>query len=224
MEPPPLSVDIDGTLSGRDRVIDRRAMDVLQAWPAPVIVATGKAMPFPVALCEFVGIEPNVIAENGGVVVVGETEFLEIAGDAAAARAVAEGYADRGHSLGWGPLDLANRWRETEIAVNRESPVEPLEELAERHGLEVIDSKYAYHVKDPTVDKGTGLRLAAEQLDLEPGDFLAIGDSDNDVEAFEIAGEAVAVANAAESARAAADRVTDAKYGDGFLEAVEPYR
>lgn len=222
-ETPPLAVDIDGTLSGPDRVIDRRAMDVLQAWPAPVVVATGKAMPYPIALCEFVGIEPTVIAENGGVVVVGETEFLEIAGDAEAARAVAEAYADRGHTLGWGPLDLANRWRETEIAVSLDSPRAPLDELADQHGLVVLDTGYAYHVKDPSVDKGTGLALVAGELDRDPADFLAVGDSENDAEIFERAGRAVAVANADDTAKAAADAVTDASHGDGFLEAVEPY-
>ena len=223
-DPPPLAVDIDGTLSGPDRVIDRRAMDVIQAWPAPVVVATGKAMPYPVALCEFIGIEPTVIAENGGVVVVGETNTLETAGDAEAARAVAEAYIDRGHTLGWGPLDLANRWRETEIAVSLDAPREPLDELAPAHGLVVIDTGYAYHVKDPSVDKGTGLEIAAEELGLTPADFLAVGDSINDADAFDIVGEAVAVANADEHARAAADRITDAAHAEGFLEAVAPYR
>lgn len=223
-ETPPLAVDVDGTLTGPDRAVDPRVFPVLREWDAPVALATGKAFPYPVALCEFLGIEPCVVAENGGVVFVGHTDCLEYAGDPEAASAVAAGYRDRGFDLGWGPADLANRWRETEVAVSRERPREPLEELAAAHGLVVVDTGFAYHVKAPDVDKGTGLEIVAEELDRDVSEFLVVGDSENDAPAFELAGEAVAVANADDTARAAADRVTDASYTDGFLEAVAAYR
>jgi len=88
----------------------------------------------------------------------------------------------------------------------------------------VLDTGFAYHVTDPDVDKGTGLRAVCGELDREPAEFLAVGDSENDAQLFDVAREAVAVANADETAKARADRVTDARYADGFLEAVEPYR
>lgn len=222
-ETPPLTVDVDGTLTGPDRAVDPRTFDVLRAWDAPVVVATGKAMPFPIALCEFVGIEPCVVAENGGVVFVGQTEELVFEGDPEAAAAVAAAYRDAGYDLGWGPIDLANRWRETEIAVNIDQPLEPLQELAMEHGLVVVDTGFAYHVKAPDVDKGTGLRVVADELRLSTDDFLAVGDSENDAPTFELAGESVAVANADDTAKAAADRQTETEYADGFLEAVGPY-
>jgi phosphoglycolate phosphatase (TIGR01487 family) len=218
-----LAVDIEGTLNGPDRAVDPRVFPVLGNWEAPVIVATGKAFPYPIALCEFVGIEPCVIAENGGVVFVGQTDALLYGGDPEGAEAVVAALAAREYELGWGPADLANRWRETEIAVHIDRPRGPLDDIAAEHGLEVVDTGYADPVKSPAVDKGTGLELAAEELGLLPENFLSIGDSENDAAAFEIAGEAVAVANADEMALAAADRVTDASYADGFLEAVEPY-
>ncbi|MFB6308721.1 MAG: phosphoglycolate phosphatase [Haloarculaceae archaeon] len=216
----PLVVDIDGTLTGPDRAVDPRVFPALREWSGPVAIATGKAMPFPVALCEFLGIERTVVAENGGVVFVESTDRLRFEGDPDAATAVATAYRDRGHDLGWGEIDLANRWRETELAVSRDQPLAPLEEIAGEHGLVVVDTGFAYHVKDPDVDKGRGLAAVAAELDCDPGDFLAVGDSANDVAMFERAGEAVAVANADEHAREAADRVTDASYADGFLEAV----
>jgi len=222
-EQPPLAVDIDGTLNGPDRAVDPRVFPVLRDWAAPVVVATGKAFPYPVALCEFIGIEPCVIAENGGVVFVGQTESLRYGGDPEGAAAVDRVLRERDYDLGWGPIDLANRWRETEIAINLDRPRDPLDEIAADHGLEVVDTGYAYHVKSPDVDKGTGLELAAEELGLVPENFLSIGDSENDAAAFAIAGESVAVANADDTARAAADRITEASYADGFLEAVEPY-
>ncbi|MFB6266523.1 MAG: phosphoglycolate phosphatase [Halodesulfurarchaeum sp.] len=215
---PPLAVDIDGTLSRPDRSIDPRVIDTLSAWEAPVVIATGKALPFPVALAQFVGIEERVIAENGGIAVAGDALFVN--GDREAADAVAEAYREEGYDLGWGALDLVNRWRETEIAVHREAPREPLEEIAGEHGLEVIDTGFAYHVKEPDVTKGTALPDVAGALDLEPDHFVAIGDSENDVGLFGAAGFGIAVGNADDAAKDAADLVTSASYGDGFLEAL----
>jgi phosphoglycolate phosphatase (TIGR01487 family) len=216
---PPLAVDIDGTLTDDARRLDPRVMPVLRAWPAPVVVATGKAMPYPVALCEFLGVDVAVIAENGGVVLVAATDYLHHEGDPEAARAVAEAYGAEGHDLGWGTVDPVNRWRETEVAVSLASPRGPLEVIAAEHGLEVVDTGYAYHVKSPDVSKGVALERVAGQLDRSPGAFAAVGDSTNDAPAFERAGVGIAVANADETAREAADHVTDAAFADGFLEA-----
>jgi len=216
----PLVADIDGTLTDDRRALDPRVMPVLRGWPAPVIVATGKAMPYPVALCEFLGLDVLVIAENGGVVLPGRGGSLQFTGDREAAQAVVETYRDRGYSLGWGETDLVNRWRETEIAVSRDSPLEPLEAVAENHGLTVVDTGYAYHVKSPDKSKGRALDALAEELGLSPTECLAVGDSVNDVSTFEVAGRSVAVGNAAEEAKSAADHVTSASFGDGFLEAV----
>jgi len=223
---PPLVVDIDGTLTRPDKSLDPRVLDPLREWAddAPVIVATGKALPYPVGLCEFVGIPVNVIAENGGAVYAAGDDHIVFTGDREAASAVADDYAAAGHDLGWGAVDLVNRWRETEIAVSRESPLEPLEEIAAERGLEVVDTGYAYHVKSPDVDKGTGLQRAAGRLGRDPAAFVAVGDSENDAEAFALVGRAYAVANADPTARVAADVVTDDAYADGFLEAVERVR
>ena len=217
---PPLAVDIDGTLTDARRAIDPRVFPVLRSWPAPLVVATGKAMPYPVALCDFLGVEPLVIAENGGVVLVGHST-VTFASDREATDAVAETYRSQGYSIGWGDVDLVNRWRETELAVSRESPLEPLETIARKHGLEVVDTGFAYHVKSPEMSKGTGLQTMARELGIASGAFAAIGDSENDASAFEVAGYGVAVGNADDVARDAADHITDDTYVDGFLEAVE---
>lgn len=219
----PLAVDIDGTLTRPDKSLDPRVIDPLRAWAAeaPVVIATGKAFPYPVALCEFVGIPISVVAENGGVVCVETEDVLVYEGDRTAAQAVAEAYVEAGNDLGWGAVDLVNRWRETEVAVSRESPRDPLEELAAEHGLEVVDTGYAYHVKTPAMDKATGLVTAANRLGYDPPEFVAIGDSENDAELFGLVGRALAVDNADETAKAAADAVMDMGYADGFLEAVE---
>ncbi|MFC7072997.1 phosphoglycolate phosphatase [Halovenus rubra] len=218
---PPLTVDIDGTLTDDTRAVDPRVFPVLQAWPAPVVIATGKAMPYPVALCEFLGLEVRVIAENGGVVISGRDEEISYPADPNAAQAVATAYRKRGYDIGWGAANLVNRWRETELAVSLDSPLDPLEELAAEHGLTVVDTGYAYHVHATDVDKGVGLRQMATNLGHDPGTFAFIGDSPNDIPGFDVAGRSVTVANSPAVVKQSAEYVTDASYGSGFLEAVK---
>jgi phosphoglycolate phosphatase (TIGR01487 family) len=223
----PLVVDIDGTMThpdggDRERGIDPRAMTALREWPEPVVLATGKAFPYPVALCGFVGIPERVVAENGGVALAdGE---VRVTGDPEAAWAVAEAYDAEGHDLGWGAADTINRWRETEVAVALDQPEAPLRRLAAAHDQEVVDTGYAYHVKSPDVDKGEGLRAVCDVLGLDPAAFVAVGDSENDAATFEVAGRSFAVANADESARAAADEVLDGEHADGLIAALERVR
>ena len=212
---PPLVLDIDGTMTRPDDSIDPRFFDVLPEWPAPVVLATGKAFPYPVALCHFMYLEQNVVAENGGIVLAREEVTKH--GDGEAARRVAEEYVEAGYDLGWGPANLVNRWRETEVAVARDRPLGPLEEIAAEHGLEVVDTGYAYHVKSPGTEKGRGLKSVARLLDRDPEAFVAIGDSENDVSTFGVAGESYAVANADAKAKRAADVVLDESYAEGTL-------
>jgi phosphoglycolate phosphatase (TIGR01487 family) len=219
----PLAVDIDGTLTGEDRVVDPRVLPVLGEWAdrAPVVVATGKAYPYPVALCEFAGLPVRVIAENGGLAALADDDRLVSHGDRAAAERVVERYRAAGHPADWTGLELVNRWRETEMAVPAEGPVEVLRELAAEEGMRVFDTGFAYHVTSPDVDKGVALRAVADRLSTPVERFVAVGDSENDAGMLAAAGESYAVANADATAREAADRVTERAHAAGFLEAVE---
>ena len=224
---PPLVVDIDGTLTrpgatGSPAPIDPRVFEPLYDWDGQIVLATGKAFPFPVALGQFIGIGRRVIAETGGIVCVDTT--LEVLADGAAARAVAEEMTDRGYPPAAGDLNLINRWRETEVAFKRVAPLEELREVATARGLHVIDSGFAYHVKDPSVSKGRGLDRVAELIDLNLDEAVAVGDSINDTSVFERVGHAVAVQDADPDAKAAADLVIDGRAADGFLAVLEQVR
>jgi phosphoglycolate phosphatase (TIGR01487 family) len=214
-----LAVDIDGTLTRGDGsgALDPCVFEPLRE-AETVVVCTGKVLPNATALCTYVGTEANVVAETGGIVYA-DSE-VRVLGDSEGLNEFVEEYAPDG-DLGWGKTDLVNRWRETEVAVPLERDRDKIDEVAEKHGLEVLDTGYAYHVKSPDVDKGQGLTAVAETLGLEPSNFVAVGDSENDVHTFEIAGTSYAVGNADEAAREAADYVTDASYARGFVEAFE---
>ena len=218
----PLAVDIDGTLTTAEGRIDPRIFDPLREWPAPVVLATGKSFPYPVALCQFLGIPERVVAENGGVVLAADE--LRFTGDRERVDAAVAAFRDRGGSLGWGSVDTVNRWRETEIAASREADAALLDAAAEEFDLRMVDTGYAYHLTDPAADKGTGLRVAGDLLGIEPSAFVAIGDSANDAPAFRVAGESYAVANADDAARAAADEVLADSYADGTLGVLDRLR
>lgn len=219
---PPLALDIDGTLTTPAHAIDPNVFDVLPGWDAPVVLATGKAFPYPVALCEFLGIAERVIAENGGVVCAdGRVSF---AGDRERAQAVAEEFVARGGDLGWDGADTINRWRETEIAARMTADEDLLREVADEFGMEVFDTGYAYHVKTPGVEKGVGLEAVADIVGRDPEEFVAIGDSENDASMFAVAGDSYALANADERAKAAAATVVDEGYAAGTLSVLESLR
>jgi hypothetical protein len=90
--------------------------------------------------------------------------------------------------------------------------------------MRVIDTGFAYHVTSPDVNKARGLEAAADALGHSPAEFVAVGDSENDAEMFGVVGDSYAVANADETALAAAAHVTEAGFGDGFLEATDRVR
>jgi phosphoglycolate phosphatase (TIGR01487 family) len=219
---PPLALDIDGTLTTSEHTIDPRVFEALPAWDAPVVVATGKAFPYPVALCHFVGIPERVVAENGGVVYAEDSVRFTV--DRSRVDEAVEAYLERGGALGWGAADTTNRWRETEVAVALDEDEPLLRTVADEYGLDVVDTGYALHLKSPGVQKGEGLRTVAEMLGREAAEFVAVGDSENDVSLFEAAGRAFAVANADETAVAAADEVTEEAFFDGTLAALDAVR
>ncbi|MFP8951545.1 phosphoglycolate phosphatase [Natrialbaceae archaeon A-arb3/5] len=220
---PPLVLDIDGTLTRPDKWgIDPRVFDPIREWDAPIVIATGKAFPYPVALCHFIGVPELVVAENGGVVYTGDDVYFTA--DREAAQAVAEEYRSAGYELGWTGADTVNRWRETEIAIDRAQPIEPLREIAADYGLEVVDTGYAYHVKDAAPNKGDGVTTIAEHVGFDLENTVAVGDSINDVSSFEAVGRSFAVANADADAKAAADEVLEEPHADGTLAVLERVR
>jgi len=219
---PPLALDVDGTLTRPAGGIDPRVFDVLPAWDAPVVIATGKAFPYPVALCHFAGLPETVVAENGGVTLVDGA--VRTVGDPERVAAAAAAFEDRGGRRRWGADHTVNRWRETEVAFSRDVDEALLRSVAAEFDLAVVDTGYAYHLKEPSVEKGAGLAVVADALGYDPTAFVAVGDSENDVSTFEVAGESYAVANADAAARAAADVVLDDPHFEGTRAALEAVR
>jgi Cof subfamily protein (haloacid dehalogenase superfamily) len=70
-------------------------------------------------------------------------------------------------------------------------------------------------------DKGVALGVACRDHGIEPGDVVAIGDSDNDIAMFEVAGASVAMGQASDEVKAVATSVTASNDDDGVALAIE---
>ena len=71
--------------------------------------------------------------------------------------------------------------------------------------------------------KRTALRVLCDHLGLSLGDTMALGDGSNDIGMLEAAGVGVAMENAAQNVRCAADSVTACNECDGVAQAIARY-
>lgn len=75
----------------------------------------------------------------------------------------------------------------------------------------------------PEATKGRGLAALAGHLGIEQNEILCIGDSYNDLEMFSYAGLAIAMGNAEEVVKKAADYITGTNEEDGVAQALEKF-
>ncbi|MDR2649711.1 MAG: HAD family hydrolase [Clostridiales bacterium] len=68
--------------------------------------------------------------------------------------------------------------------------------------------------------KSEGLRILCDHFNIAPAEVVAIGDDDNDIDMLEAAGMGVAMGNAREHVKAAADYITEANDNDGAAKAL----
>ncbi|MCX9010388.1 MAG: phosphoglycolate phosphatase [Candidatus Methanoperedens sp.] len=208
-------VDVDGTLTFEDRSLDCRAVEALRSLEVPVVIATGNVLCSARTASKLIGTGGIVIAENGGAVECGIVEY-----DTTYKQRCEEAFEFLSRHLALEKLDPENR--KTEVGLRRNFDVEKAREMlkAAFPDIEIVDTGFAVHIKGKSINKGTGLRRIAELMGLESKDFVAIGDSPNDVEMLEVAGFGVAVGNAHPALKRVADLVTEGKHGAGVAEAV----
>lgn len=75
----------------------------------------------------------------------------------------------------------------------------------------------------PGASKGAALKVLLKELGISANEMLAIGDAENDIEMIKLAGIGVAVGNAVQSLKDAADHIVASNDEDGVGEAVERF-
>ena len=89
-------------------------------------------------------------------------------------------------------------------------------------GLTVVQTAPFYlEVIPAAVNKGVGLRAACAALGVAPEETIAFGDSENDIEMLRAAGVGVAMANADDAVKKAADMITSSNNENGIAVALE---
>lgn len=210
--------DIDGTLTDMRRRISTDAIVAIRQLPIPVVLASGNVICFMRAASKLVGASDAMIGENGGVIQVGyDSKPLVLADIEECKRATA---VLQKHFPDLEQLDA--RYRMSELAFRRTIDVGKAREVLEKAypSLEIVDTRFALHLKHKSVNKGTGLVEVARTMGLKTEDFAALGDSENDLHMFRVAGMGLAVGNATPEVKAAADYVAQKPYGEGAAEAL----
>ncbi|MGP8322243.1 MAG: phosphoglycolate phosphatase [Methanosarcinaceae archaeon] len=214
-------LDIDGTITHKDRRLDLRTAELLYTLDIPVVLATGNIPCYAQAAAKLIGLGGCVIAENGGIILTGYYKEPIVSGNIEKCEKAFLFLSKYYDLTKYDPKD-----RKTEIALIRNFDLKGARLLLNKQDFEVeiIDTKYAIHIKSNKTNKSTGLKIISNYMGLNPVDFVAIGDSVNDAEMIRSAGFGIAVANGDAEAKKAANHVTKASFGDGTVEAIEYMR
>ena len=221
-----VACDVDGTITDRQRRISLTAIACireLRSKGVEVVLASGNTACFMDALARVIGTSGTFIAENGGGYRIGFPGELRIDGDRsealAAYRVVEEYYRRKGITLEL----LGDRYRFSDVAIAPTVRAAEVRGITRGLGVKVLDTGFAIHIQREGISKGLALRRLAGEMGIPVGEFLAVGDSENDLEMIEAAGIGVAVGNAREEVKAASDYVAEKGDGEGFAEAVKRY-
>jgi len=218
-----LAVDIDGTLTFKDRRLDVAAVEAIRRVEdagIPVVIATGNLFRYAEAASVLIGTSGPLIAEDGGVVFDFSSEKMYVLGDRIE--------ADRGLEAiekVYGKLKLtrSSSDRLTGVTIKSGVSVDQVRDVIKRERLPIVavDSGLAIHLRMPEINKGNALKKVSEITDVPLSEIAAIGDGSNDVEMLRYAGMSFAVANSVDDAKRASKHVTSSPHGSGVAEAVE---
>ncbi len=212
-----LAVDIDGTLT-IDRgvfTLDLEAIEMLRRVAAQgvhVMLVTGNSVPVVAGLARYLGFEKSPhVAENGCLVFYRGARRRVCEGDARQAAMLVEEHLSDILYPSW-----QNVYRHCDYAYNLRSGVDPqeakrrVEKLLQEHGIRGVKvgySGYAIHLRPECVSKARGVLEALRLAGVAPQETIAVGDSAIDAELREAAALLVAVGNADEELKKAADIV-----------------
>jgi phosphoglycolate phosphatase (TIGR01487 family) len=221
-----LVTDIDGTLTDRHRRIHTGAITRIRALcdqDIVVVLASGNTPCFMDAVTRMIGTQGGFIAENGGVYRTVLGDQLRVLGNQTVVREALDAviaYYNKKET----PIELYSpTYRYADLAFARTVPADEVREIVRDYPVEVLDTGFAIHIQEAGMSKGLAFLDLAAELGLEPADFLAIGDAENDIELLMYAGIGAAVANAPQKLASAAAFVSEKKYGAGFVEALDRF-
>jgi len=216
------AVDIDGTITengvGRINLDALAALRHLTNIGHNVIFVTGRSSVEAYLLSVFGGTTKIAVGENGGCITVDTNEHI-LLGNMQQCQ----------HALNIIQKEIANVSekpvfpRMTEVVLERTFDLELAKQVVLEKKLDVLlsDSQYAFHINSLGIDKGTGFQNIMKRLSVSRDDVIAIGDSATDIPLFKTAKTSIALGNSSEYVKSQATMTTNAKSGDGVIEALD---
>jgi hypothetical protein len=215
-----LATDIDGTITTKEDLLDERAMLTirkLERAGIPVVLCSSASLTSVLSLKHYIGTTAPVIAEEGAVIATGLDSF-QVFGSRGCAERAAE-FLKRRFELVPKP---GNRYRCVSLSFQRTFCWRAAAEELKREGIKarIMDTGWAFHLSDPSIDKGFGLRKVARTLRIPLKRIAAIGDYYNDIPMLRVAGYGIAVGQAPAELKSIANYVCRQTYAKGFVEGI----
>jgi len=207
---------VDGTITNSSKMIQTLGIEVLrqaQDKGCTVMLASGNVLPVVYGLSTFIGLRGPVVAENGGVVSYKDEVYMLFSNEVPL-----KAYEHLRTVIPGIRRLYTDHWRHTEVGLNREADLATVLKALEGWPLEVEATGFAIHLMQKGHSKMAGVRKACELIGVDPADVVAFGDADNDALMLKECGYGVAVGNASEKAKGAADLVTKGRHAEGVRE------
>ena len=204
-------LDVDGTITDQNRILNPEAISCIRKGVEKGIhfsLVSGNVIPVMYGLKTFLGINGPVFGENGGIMYYNDK--IEKFFDKTRPFSFLE-YISKKSSV---KPYFTNQWRETSAAFSMNSEDENIvRKEAEKWRLEIVDSKFTWHIMNQKQNKGYALGILMKMFNLQWDEILVIGDSDNDDAMFKLPVKKACPFNATDSIKSMSDYVSDKSYG-----------
>ncbi len=210
-----LASDYDGTLATNGKVDDNAlaALQRLRESGRKLILVTGRHLNDLMTVFPQVDLFDCIVAENGALLYYPGTREEQTLGNRPPDAFIDALKAKQVEPLGVGRV-IVSTWEPHEVVV-----LQTIRELG--LDLQIIFNKGAVMVLPAGVNKAVGLQTALTQMGLSAHNVVGVGDAENDRAFLDVCEFSVAVANALESVREAADFVTQSARGAGVTELID---
>lgn len=237
-----LALDLDGTLLNDQSEITELNLEwVKRAADAgvTVCVSTGRGFPSALPIAEQLGLDTPMITVNGGEIWTKphsiHSRTLLASDKVMKLHALAEQYPEVwfwGYTIEgiynkerWVHDTIASKWLKFGYYTENVSELnEILQEIQTWEGLELSNSSpFNIEINPLGVSKASALMEVCRMLGYDMSEVVAIGDSLNDIAAIREAGLGVAMGNAQDEVKMAANVVTGSNQESGVAQAIQNY-
>ncbi len=216
------AVDIDGTITlNGNGMVNLNALSKLRYLVKlgyKVIYVTGRSSIEAFALAVFGGTTHLSIGENGGVISTAPNTHRILADK----KKCLEGYdilRKEINHVSQKPVFP----RMSEVVLERTFSLEQGNQVLQDNGynLILVDSNYAYHLNEVSINKGFGLETLMNLLRINHDEVVSIGDSITDIPMFDKAKYSITFENSSQDVRRRATHIVNGENGEGLVNAID---